>query len=316
MKKSDIKILWLIVLSLIFLLSITYHLSPITSFAQCQPPNDRNQGLISATGNVTGVFGNLEQVCITGTQDASYRAFKVPSYENLEDQFFTLSRASARKGTNVLSGSDWRFDGAAAGNGIYLQTNNVVLNSVNTGSGTQVIFIRGSLDIAGNIDYADTDPNSGLVFIVSGNINIAPSVTKINAVLISTGFICTAMNFSNGICYDGQTDMDQLIINGSLISLNKNNLSESAIKLGRNLTLNNQPSEVVKKQPKYLYNLRNGLLTKDLIITTEDQRYQITAAGAPSPSPSSAPPPGPVICSPIPNPSGVDNQTIQGCISI
>lgn len=303
----------LVFISALFML-ITYHLSPITSFAQCKS-NDRNQGLISATGNVTGEsFGSTEGVCITDTQDASYREFKVPSYQDLEDQFYTLSRSNAKKATDYLQGQVWKFEQGAAGDGIYLQTNNVAVNSV-AGSGTQVIFIRGNLDITGNIDYADTDPASGLVFIVSGNINIAPEVTKVNAVLISSGLICTAANLSTGDCYDGQTDTAQLTINGSLISLNKNNISGSAIKFGRNLTLNNQPAERINKQPKYLYNLRRGLLTKDLIITTEDQRYLITT-GTPSPSPSSTPPPGPVNCSPVPNPTGMDNQSIRGCITI
>lgn len=310
-------------LALLLTFTITNNSLLVTPlFAQCQN-NDRNQGLISATQGIAGntIFGNAEQVCITGTQDASYREFKVPSYQDLENQFYTLSRSSAKKGTDSIpvgslaAPAGWGFTGGAAGNGIYLLTPNVYLSGAD-GTGTQVIFIRGNLNIMNNINYADTDPASGMVFIVSGNINIAPSVTKINAVLISSGFICTAMDFSTSTCYNGQTDWQQLVINGSLISINKNNLSEPAIKLGRNLELNTQPAEKVNKQPKYLYNLRGGLLTKDLIITSEDQLYPITAVGAPSPSPSSAPPPGVTICSPVPNSISGDDQKIPGCICL
>ena len=287
-----------------------------------------NEGLISAGGTVTGKTGNVNKICVTGTQDASYREFKVPSYQDLENQFYTLSRVpgNIRKAPDSLprgTGSAPAGWNGLAGDGIYKQTTTVYLSSV-AGTGTQVIFIQGNLNITGNITYACTnpplctsdDPNSGLVFIVSGNINIAPAVTKINAVLISSGLICTATSdFSNSTCYNG-IDLQQLVINGSLISINTTNLTEPAIRLGRSLVVNDEPAEIVNKQPKYLYNLRKGLFTKDLIITSEDQLYPITTAGAPSPSPSSAPPPGPVICNPLPNSISGDDVKIAGCICL
>lgn len=318
-KKTPFQFKPLFLLLFTFLLLVLAGLVSKTVRAQCQTdPFNRNQGLISTGVQISGSFGNIENICISGS-DAAYRSFKVPSYLDLENQFFTLNHSTITKTTNGLGSGTWRFDGAAAGNQLDLETGSITLGSAVTegvqagGSGVKVVFIKQDLNINGNINFAETDSNSGLVFVVGGNINIASSVTKINAVLISSGIICTAV--SGGACLSGSTDTPQLTINGGLISLNKSDLSSSAIKLGRNLNLNNQPAEVINKQPKYLYILR-GMLTKDLVITTEDQHYPIVVAGAPSPSPSSTTV-APVICSPVPNPTGVlDTQPVQGCISI
>lgn len=318
-KKTPFQFKPLFLLLFTFLLLVLAGLVSKTVRAQCQTdPFNRNQGLISTGVQISGSFGNIENICISGS-DAAYRSFKVPSYLDLENQFFTLNHSTITKTTNGLGSGTWRFDGAAAGNQLDLETGSITLGSAVTegvqagGSGVKVVFIKQDLNINGNINFAETDSNSGLVFVVGGNINIASSVTKINAVLISSGIICTAV--SGGACLSGSTYTPQLTINGGLISLNKSDSSSSAIKLGRNLNLNNQPAEVINKQPKYLYILR-GMLTKDLVITTEDQHYPIVVAGAPPPPPP-APPPAAVICSPVPNPTGVlDTQPVQGCISI
>lgn len=300
-----------------FLLLVSAGLVSKTVRAQCQPdPFNKNEGLISTGVQISGSFGNKETICISGS-DAAYRNFKVPSYQDLENQFFTLNHSSVNKTTNGLGSGTWGFTGSYAGDQIDLETGSITLGSAVTegvqaaGSGVKVVFIKQDLNINGNVNYAENAPNSGLVLIVGGDININCAVTKINAVLISTGIIRTSV----GTCPAGSSYSPQLTINGGLISLNKSDLSTSAIVLGRNLNVNNQPAEVINKQPKYLYILR-GILTKDLVITTEDQHYPIVVAGAPSPSPSSTTV-APVICSPVPNPTGVlDTQPVQGCISI
>lgn len=272
----------LTVLFITILFTLSSLLFPIPSFAQCLK-NDRNQGLISATGGISGMFGtsaigadSAAGVCITGS-DASYRPIKVPSYQDLEDQFYTFNRSGAKKSTPLPD--NLNFTGA--GKGVYLNNADLVIDTVNNpsgpvGIGAQVIFVRGNLDIKDNITFAETDSSSGLVFIVQKDINIYSNVTKVNGVLISLGIICTSYISGSG-CSDGSLKTEQLIINGSLISLNKNSSLDSPLQLRRNLEDNDlQPAEVVNKQPKYLYILKDGLFTKDLIITTEDQHYQIT----------------------------------------
>jgi hypothetical protein len=281
--------------------------------AQCQTdPFNKNQGLISTGSQISGSFGNIESICVSGS-DAAYRSFKVPSFQDLENQFFTLNRTSITKRTDALGNGVWGFTGAWGVNTLYLQTGSINLDGVQAaGSGTHVVFIRQDLNINGNVDFAENDPNSGLVFIVGGNINIASSVTKVNAVLISSGIICTA--YSGGSCLNGTTYTPQLTINGGLISLNKTDLPSAAIRLGRNLNVNNEPAEVIKKQPKYLYNLR-GILTRDLVITTEDQHYPIDVPGGPEPSPSQNPSAA-ASCIPVPSPNQIiDVLSIPDCKS-
>lgn len=264
------------------------------SAQNCQLSN-LNEGLISALSTTGSSIGNSSQTCVLNTSQAIYRDFNVPSYQDLENQFYTLSRSSAKKTTPLSSNAGWAFTGQSAGNGIYLQTTSVTLPSV-SGTGNQIVFIRGDLNIVGDISYADTDPNSGLVFITSGDINISSEVIKVNAVLISYGKICTAYNTLAGTCFSGTTPTSQLTINGSLISLNKTPLTsgQSALLMKRNLTLNSDPAEIINKQAKYLYNLRGGLLTKDLILIQEDKNYPI-----PTDTPVVIPPPPPLPPGPL-----------------
>lgn len=280
----------LALLTLFLAIAFLYIFMAPNSYAQ-QPCNSSNlnQGLISAlsyTGSTTG-FGNTDQTCVVDPQ-AAYRDFKVPSYEDLESQFYNLSKSTAKR-TEQLQGSDLNFGDVADNNGIYLQTSSMTINSA-TGRGVQIIFIRGNLNINGNINYADTDSYSGLVFVVSGDINIDSTVTKVNAVLISSGEICTA--YISGSCSSGTAYTPQLVVNGSLISINKIDLPDPlpAIKLTRNLSINTQPAEVINKQAKFLYLLRGGLFTKDLVLIQEDNSYVIPSPVGTPPDPVPPPP--------------------------
>lgn len=300
---------------LVLCLVLLFASSPTPSFAQCQT-SALNQGLISGL-SVTGggLIGNTDTKCVLDPQ-AAYRDFKVDSFDALVNQFYTLSRSTAKSTLQLPNGVI-----NASGDGIYLQTSSMSVSGADpSSSGVKVIFIKGNLSITGNIDYAPNDPYSGLVFITSGDININSNVTKVNAILISSnstnppssGKICTAYD---GVCLDGSVDTPQLVVNGSLISLNKTDLpgGESAIQLKRNLVDNSTgAAEVINKQPKYLYILRNGLFTKDLVLVEEDKSYSITPD--PGPPPPAPPPPQPA-CSPLTNPFTVDVfKYVDNCI--
>lgn len=257
--------------SLIAGLFITGSVVKIAFAVQNCTTSNLNQGLISASA-LSGTIGNTAKTCVQDIQ-AAYRDFNIPSYTDLEKEFYTLSRSSAKK-TTVLSNGALSF-GSSGQDGIYLQPGSMVVSSA-TGTGMQIIFIRGGLDITANILYARTDSTSGLVFIASGDINIGNAVTEVNAVLISSGTICDAMDFATRTCNRAPTTTPRLVVNGSLISLNKSlPPGQEALLLRRNLATNNQPAETINKQPKYLYLLRNGLFTKDLILTQEDKNYSI-----------------------------------------
>lgn len=268
MKKSP-SLIALFLLTPVFLF-LAFAAVKITLAQNCQS-SALHQGLISALSVSGGTIGNSDQTCVLNSQ-ATYRDFNVPSYSDLESQYYTFSKSSAKTSTQLPNGALPAF----TGNGIYRQNSSLSISSA-SGTGAQIIFVSGNLTITNNITYADADPYSGLVFITSGDINIASTVTQVNAVLISSGKICTAYNISGSTCLSGFTITPQLTINGSLISLNKTPLpnGQSALLMKRNLATNNQPAEVVNKQPKFLYILRSGLFTKDLILTQENKNYVI-----------------------------------------
>ncbi len=299
----------LLMFFLVIILSVFLFSSPaLTVLAQTDPcqQNTRNEGLISALDLASNTyFGNFGQACVYDA-NAFYREFKVPTYKELEDEFYYGSKYTYKKSPNslVTTGGNLQFATAPA-DGLYLQTSSIDVNTV-TGSGTQVIFINGNLNIKGNINYGAGSDTSGLVFVVSGDINISQSVTTINAVLIAEGIICTASNFGTTppTCLSGTSITPALTVNGSIISINKTNFTlpgQKAIYFRRNLDVANltTPAEEILKQAKYLYLLRGGLFTKDLVITQENKHFDIVATTtppspipSPSPLPSSSPIPG------------------------
>ncbi len=124
------------------------------------------------------------------------------------------------------------------------------LSATSTKSG--VVFVEGSLNITENYTYGRG--STGTVFVVKGNVIIASSVTQIDAVIISSGKIFTAgNNCSLALNIASNTTNLQLVINGSLISLDQNN----KIEFCRTLSDNSLPAEKIIQQPKYLVILRD-----------------------------------------------------------
>ena len=137
-----------------------------------------------------------------------------------------------------------------------------------------IVFVEGDLNITGDVDYADTDPKSGLVLVVKNNVNISPSVTKITAVIISSGTICTNYR-SDGTCRSNapQTPDSPLVVKGNLISLN----SSFPPKLVRNLfgsgsTTRN--AETIQVDPKYFVLLKDALSQK-ISFTSENTNFGV-----------------------------------------
>ena len=117
---------------------------------------------------------------------------------------------------------------------------------------TLVVFVDKTLTINTNILHPDV--NSGLVFVVKGNVNIDKTVTQIDAVIIAQGTIYTAAA-SGSTCTVSSVPATPLTINGSLVSLDPDN----PIIFCRSLTDNSQPAEKINHQVKYLVILRDLL---------------------------------------------------------
>lgn len=126
---------------------------------------------------------------------------------------------------------------------------------------SRVVFIDEDLNIDTNYCNTTTigsscnssypvDPLTGTVFIVKGDINIASSVTRVDAVLIAEGTIYTE---GAGCEKSSLPAGSQLTINGSLISLNP----LKPPRFCRTLSNNSQAAEVINHQPKYVVILRH-----------------------------------------------------------
>lgn len=150
---------------------------------------------------------------------------------------------------------------------------NLEISGNNPGTGSGVVFVDGDLYFIGDYCYGaanclpETPPAGlvGAVFVVSGDIHIAPNVKRIDAVLISEGYIYTAANPAETCDTNQKTEespgvpIQPLTINGSLISVKKPpNIDnpEAYIKFCRTLANNNQAAEKINHQPKYAVILR------------------------------------------------------------
>lgn len=131
---------------------------------------------------------------------------------------------------------------------IYNVSGDLILDGNITVNETGIILVDGNLSINTNLTH--DNKNAGLVFVVKGDIIIAPSLTRIDAVMISSGTIYTA---GAGCEINSVASTESLIINGSLISLD----SQKPIRFCRTMLDNNQPAEKINQQPKYLVILRD-----------------------------------------------------------
>ncbi|MBI2334640.1 hypothetical protein HYU96_02455, partial [Candidatus Daviesbacteria bacterium] len=123
-----------------------------------------------------------------------------------------------------------------------------------------VVFVDGSLLFDTNFTYGG--PGSGMVFVVKGDVNIEKAVTRVDAVIISEGTICTSYDKVGNSCSDSNVP---LLINGSLISLNQ----AKPILFRRRLADNSLPAEKIVWQPKYL------VILKDLFADTYQKWSEI-----------------------------------------
>lgn len=109
-----------------------------------------------------------------------------------------------------------------------------------------VVFIDGNLNIT---DRVLINSDTGLVFIVSGNIVIDGSVTEIDGFYIANGI------------FDSGSSSNQLEINGSVLAFGgvdvKDKRSFGSADCSSGFCNEDNPSEYFRYEPKYLYLLRD-----------------------------------------------------------
>ena len=280
------KILFFGVLSilLLFLSPTPYTLNP--AFAQSCTTSPRADGLISAPQvSATTKFGTNSGAC-TINPKAAFAPYKVPTFDDLKSLYYTQAKSSVRKDQIQGNPSQGEFTSKFTQNNIVLVNGD--LPDVNYTGTTKpsIVFVEGNLTIGNDITYGDA--NSGLVFVVKGDVNIASTVTRIDAIIISSGTIYTA---GAGCATSSVTTNAPLTIYGSLISLKQppdNDPSASYIKFCRSFGNNSLPAEVINNQVKYLVILRN------LMSNTFQRWSEVTETASPTPTaPGETPAPAP-----------------------
>lgn len=289
------------VLVTIFLLLLLYPIPYTLTPTYAQSTSDcgggtpaRATGLVSAPAKDDKTKFLTSGACIIDPKVA-FAPFKIPTFDDLKSLYYTQATTSSTVTKHaVLTGDKTEKDIPLTDTDhLYTISDNLTISNNITGNQSGVIFVDGNLTIKpSNNKLTHGSTTSGLMFVVRGDVNINQSVTRVDAVIISEGIICTA--FDGTICPSGLTDpatTSQLIINGSLISLK----SDKPIKFRRTLSDNSQPAEVINHQVKYLVILRN------LISDTYQKWSEVGTTTLPSPLPiflpSPSPSPTPVPCS-------------------
>ena len=260
------KILSIFLTGLLFtlvILAFPYSLPSTNAQTAAVCPGKNATGLLSAP-NISG-FGTSSGAC---NQDPSsaFAPYKIPTYDDLKSLYYTQSKSNK----TPISGAADQSNLSATIDTVYSITGDLDIsgNPPPGTNGTFVVFVGGNLNIrAGKFTYGNE--NSGIVFIVKGNVYIAYSVTQIDAVIISSGTIYTASPLTSSSCAKNAVTTSQLTINGSLISMYQDSpqattCSVDPVKAGcpnivfcRSLAINDRPSELINHQVKYLVILRN-----------------------------------------------------------
>lgn len=223
----------------------------LAQYCPTQSLNPRVQEGLISTPNITSTnFSNPEGRCVVDPVKAPFAPFKIPTYEDLKSLYYTQAKATK---TEITPPPDPANQGtlrsALNSHDIILIKGDLEINADLGGtSKPAVVFVDGKLSFK-TTNFTFGNANSGIVFVVGGNVIIDPLVTQIDAVIISSGTIYTG---GAGCSTSSVETADPLTVNGSLISLDKQiNFCRKLSSGGR------QASELIKEQPKYLVILRN-----------------------------------------------------------
>lgn len=193
-----------------------------------EPEDENTDGLTDLGGTQANYF--------TSTTDWYVRSNPVTKVYDYNE---ILSQVSA---TPITRTSLTTTSGVYRINSNFEIKNSTIPSGFTSSTFNQIYFINGDLTISNNLSIAS---GATVAFVVSGNVNIAKTVTGVSAALIASGNIHSAYDISEG---EGSST---LTLRG-LFSANK-------IILGRTLQGTNNadtPAEDFIYEPKYLTKLR------------------------------------------------------------
>lgn len=256
------KVIFFLVLFFLFLYPTPLSLNPTyaqTTYCTNSGTPVVQNGLVS-TPNLGQSLVNSSGVCIIDPK-AAFAPYKVPGFDELKSLYFDQAKqiVSVTKHSPLVGDKTQADIPMTTGTDhlYYIKKTtssstdgNLAIQGNPSGTQTGIIFVEGNLNI--DLDLTYGSPTTGLVFIVKGNVIINKNVTQVDAVIISSGTICTtAEDYTS--CPASNTGAAQLIINGSLISLT----DSAPIQFKRTLSDNTQPAEKIIHQVKYVVILRN-----------------------------------------------------------
>jgi hypothetical protein len=246
-----------------------------TTFTLAEAPEQwlkTEKGDVGVRGSITMVHpdgDNADYLAIlqgaNNTLFTSAKNWLVKSYQPLDvypseasGGFGSLLNLYSKKGIQTILGSGGNLFFADVANklpdgGIGEYKGNVDIEQEGniqwTGKPT-VIFIDGNLTFGAGLDV---NSNTGLVFIVSGNITINSAVTQVDGVFISYGkFNTTSYTTSCGVPLT--ETHSQLQIHGAVYSFGSTCFTRN---LGK--AKNADPAELITYEPKYLVLFRETL---------------------------------------------------------
>jgi len=220
--------------------------------------------------------------CILGSEATIPQAFD--EYTQIKSIYYDKSKFPGTKtnlpvgnvthqnpgGSNVLKFNDNAGTMYNIQGNLTVTTNNPASDVNFAGGKNGIVFVNGNLEIDRNIKYGDS--NTGLVFVVSGDVNILQSVQEVDAYIITFGKFCSGWQGPEGTASDPTCAVDaevepQLTVKGSIISLSTD-AAKSPVFNRTSASPRTVASEVFQYQPKYLVILRN-VFSADRIIWSE-----------------------------------------------
>lgn len=270
----------------VVVLLIIYLFPFAKSFAACPAGTARRigveNGLLTTTKDFTTATSKFSTSgpCIIDSP-ATIPQFAVPTYAEMKSIYYDQAKPSSTTSRKALDITD--IDNQTTFNGIletgktaYLlhRAGDLSITSNISGNNNLVIFVDGNLLIkTGTNTFTYGDSNSGVIFIVQGNVYTDQAMgggsNSINGYFIVSGQFCSASSGSDPASATCVSNIDKtLTINGSIIAL----ATESTNKpnFGRINSADSNPSETINYQAKYLVILSN-IFSKNLSIWRELQ---------------------------------------------
>lgn len=189
---------------------------------------------------------------------ATIPTFAIPSYSQIKSIYYDQTKTSIAQKYSLPGGSSQANLDLTSGSLdvlYYIKGDFNINGDIVSGNKTGVIFVDGLVNITANLTYAKNDPNHGLVIIAQKGIRVSPSVTEIDALLMTYDQFCSAWNGACNPDYYISNPLnpnDYLTIYGSLVSLSPTTPPAFVRALKDNI----HAAETIEYQAKYLVILR------------------------------------------------------------